>query len=205
MEPMSVGMFIFLAAWATAATSLLLLVIEWLGVWRFSERAFQLGPVILRESRALPEPQADPAFAEPFETANGSFRLVRPDAFMFRCRVKRDALRLRTPFPTRGYVRWQDDACQVEVRIPLSTTLFFAAWITAWTAGVAMVAAAGGSTVTTSLFMLLGWAAIGVVVWASLRFERGLARDVIGELEDLLTGELDEGLEAEALAEAAQS
>jgi len=200
---MSIGMIVFLAAWATGASAILLLILEGIGVWRFSRRAFELGPVILRESRFLASPAVDPAPAEVFETDSGSFAFASADTCMFLARARRDAFRLRTPFPTRGFVRWQDadEACEVELRIPLSMTLFAVAWITGWTAGSAMVWAAGGG-ITAIGAMLAGWVLVASVVYYSLRFEIRHSRSVINELEDALAGRDSD--DAEIVAEAAR-
>jgi len=197
---MSIGMIVFLAAWATGLTSLLLLVVEALGVWRFSQRAFQLGLIVARQSQPLPRATGDRTLGEPFETDSGSFKLVGPDTCMFRSRTRRDRFRLRTPFPTRGYVRWQAGASEVEVRVPLSTSLFFAAWLTGWTMGCTLTWLAGGGLLT-GLALLLGWTFALGVVWYSLGLELRHAQNVIDELAAELAGGAE--IELEEIAEAA--
>ena len=182
-EPSIIGVVVFGAAWVTGVAAWFLAVAEGIGVWRFGSWAYRLGPCVLRESRQLPLPSGIVPMTEPFETANGRFKLVGPDHCLFRGRLGFFRIRLNTPFPIKGSIRWRGAQAEVEGRIPLFTSLFFAAWLVGWGAGGVMAMASQGGGLLAGLgFLLLGWAFAGGMAALSIPLELRRARRILQEL-----------------------
>jgi hypothetical protein len=159
-----------------------LAVAESIGVWRFGSWAYRLGPCVIRESRPLPSPSGVVPLADVFETANGKFKLIAPDHCLFRGQLGLFRVRLNTPFPVKGSIRWRGVHAEVEGRIPLFTTLFFAAWFVGWGVGGVMAMLSPSGPLAGLGFLLFGWAFAGGMVALSIPLELRRARRVLNEL-----------------------
>jgi hypothetical protein len=123
---------------------------------------------------------------EPFETANGQFKLIGPDHCLFRGRLGFFRVRLDTPFPVKGSIRWRGNQAEVEGRIPLFTSLFVAAWLVGWSAGGVMAMASQRSFLVGLGVLLFGWAVAGGMVALSIPLEVRRARRILDELRGRL-------------------
>jgi hypothetical protein len=173
-----IGFTLIIAAWGVAVVSWLLAIGESIGMWRFWPRVFETGIRVLQEARSLPL-----AVGSEFETKSGKFKIIAPQLCFFRRRMS-----FYSPFPVKGSLRWNGSRAAIEGRIPVSTTLFLAAWLIAWTIGMAIVASKPGNLVGGLAYLFLGWAFTAGICLLSIPFEIRRAMRILREFEAQVSG-----------------
>ena len=179
----SVSVVLFVAAVVAGIASWFLGIAEFIGMWRFWPWVFRTGIRVLRETHSINVPIM--RIDSVFETESGWCKFVAPRLCLFRCRMHWFGLDWHTPFPIKGSVRWDGTRANVEGPIPLFSTVFFGAWVIAWTVGgnwaVLHEFVAGMS------FLVLGWLFAGGICLFSISFEIRRAQRILGELEEALS------------------
>jgi len=176
-----IGFTLIIAAWGAAVASWLLAIGESIGMWLFWPRVFETGIRVLQEARSLP--LATLAVGSEFETKSGRFKIIAPQLCLFRRRMS-----FYSPFPVKGSLRWYGSWVAIEGRIPVSTTLFLAAWLVAWTIGMAIVASKPGNLVGGLAYLFLGWAFTAGICLLSIPFEIRRAMRILREFEAQVSG-----------------
>jgi len=181
-----IGFTLFIAAWGAGVALWLLAIGESVGMWRFWPRVFEIGVRVLQEARSLPLPTL--AVGSEFETKSGKFKIIAPQLCFFRMRMSCMNADLHTPFPIKGSLRWNGSRVAIEGRIPVFTTLFLAAWLVAWTIGMAIVASKPGNLVGGVAYLFLGWAFTAGICLLSIPFEIRRAMRILREFEAQVSG-----------------
>jgi hypothetical protein len=181
-----IGFTLFIAAWVAGVASWLLALREFIGMWRFWPRVFGTGIRVLQETRSLPLPTL--TVGSEFETKSGKFKIIAPQLCFFRRRMRWLDFDVHTPFPIKGSLRWNGSRAAIEGRIPVFTTLFFAAWLVGWTIGTAIAAFEPGQLVGGGAFLFLGWAFAAGMCLLSIPFEIRRAKRILREFEAQVAG-----------------
>src|SRR5262249_31971162 len=169
-----------------AVASWLLGIGESIGMWRFWPRVFETGFRVLQEARSLPLPTL--AVGSEFETKSGKFKIIAPQLCFFRRGMSWLNVDFHTPFPVKGSLRWNGSWAVIEGRIPVSTTLFLAAWLVGWTIGMAIVASKPGNLVGGLAYLFLGWTFTAGICLLSIPFEIRRATRILREFEAQVSG-----------------
>lgn len=180
----ALGFVLFTAAWCAGVASWFLAIGESIGIWRFSPWVFRTGIRVFQETLSVSVPTV--GIGSEFETKHGKFKLVAPGLCLFRFRMRWFSLDFYTPFPIKGILWWDGTVARVEGRIPVFTTVFFAAWLVGWTVGGAMATFQEDGLLGGIGFLLFGWVfAVGICVF-SIPFEIRRVRKVLSELHATL-------------------
>jgi hypothetical protein len=105
-------------------------VAEWIAALQYSRWAYRIGPIVLRETRKLPDPSAESGASS--GTAGDEFRLVEPDVVLFRPRSR--GLSVFDAFAVKGTMRLAGEDAVIEGRAPISTMIFVDSWSVGWIA-----------------------------------------------------------------------
>jgi hypothetical protein len=133
-------------------------------MFRLKPSAFQRGSIILLAKRALPRPDAAEFSQEKIVTPSGQFRFTTPAELVFCPRFHWFALRVHTPFPIKGRIRFGQNYADIEGRLPLGSSLFFAGWVALWSVPLFLLFTGRGSVRETLPLVACGWAfALGLV------------------------------------------
>jgi len=171
------------AAGFVSMASLLYGLYEFALLHRLRPSAFKWGRLALKESSSLP---VDTSGIEPgrvYKTRIGQFRFLKPPECLFCPKFEIFTLRVHTPFPVKGRIRWRNGVATIEGRIPLGSTVFVGAWLVGLTAASLRVGPTGSEVALASLgFLALGWLSAGALYFGSLRIELHRARKIIDEI-----------------------
>ena len=132
------GSVLFMTAWGIGVASWFFAIAESIGMWRFWPWVFGTGLRVWKENSSLPFQAL--AIGSEIETESGKIKVVSPNLCLFRWRMRWFSFDIHTPFPIKGSLKWDGNQTTIEGRIPLFTTLFFAAWLIGWTVGGVMAA-----------------------------------------------------------------
>lgn len=179
--PIVIALLLFVMAFAVL--SFLIAIGESIATAFFSQRAFGLGPVVLRDMRTISTRDADLYFITPFSTRSGRFERVDSERWIFRFA---QSFAMTTPFRIKGTIHWHAPLAVIEGRLPLFPTVFTAIWLILWTAGWSSEIIGGIPSWDALRFLLVGWFIGGFVSWLCILLEIRRAHRVIDELEQKL-------------------
>lgn len=180
-----IGIALFMAAWGIGVTAWVLGIAEFIGILRFTPWVYRLGLCVLREHTALHCPAWPSSGPSTVETPSGRARILGPTECLFRPPLLHFGV--HTPFPLKGTVQWQGVRAEVVCRLPMTSFVFFVAWLVGWTVGAAMALLSPGGHFMGAAFLLGGWAFAGALSWFSIRLELQRARTIMEELNTALS------------------
>ncbi len=147
---------------------------------------FEKGLLFTKTTTALPLNQSRIPSDGKIETMTGKFKFVNNWTCYFRPKWEWKWLNLRrqmrTPFPIRGKISWQEGEAQIEGRLSLGTSVFFLCVLVGMTASCIDCWANG--SFGCGLSLLIGsWVFIGGMVLFSIGYEDERAEKTVGELK----------------------
>ena len=158
---------VFTAAWCVGVASWFLGLFEGIGVLRFQDWAFRIGPVA-----TVPETRSECpiglSVASAAETEHVKYRVLEGHRCLFRRKFTLFEFRWNTPLEMKGVISWADGTLTTRGRYSLGVTLFFVAWLAGWTVGGLMILIDG--QLMGVLFIGLGW----LLAWGIMVHSRSL-------------------------------
>jgi hypothetical protein len=107
-----------------------------------------------------------------FETDNAKFKFINNQRCVFREKTSWFSFKWHTPFPLKGSVTFKNEIAHVEGRLPLGATIFFSAWLMAWTVGSIGAGIQGGNLIVSIFMLLLGWGVAAAMYFPSAAREK---------------------------------
>lgn len=170
------------AASFVGMASFLYLLYEFALLNRLRPSAFRWGRLVLKESRFFPVRTSAMEPGRVYTTAIGQFKFLSSRECLFCPKFEVFALRVHTPFPIKGRIRWGNGIATVEGRVPLGATVFLGAWLIGWTTGLRFGATEPGVALASLAFVALGWLSAGALYFGSLWVELRRARKIVDEI-----------------------
>jgi hypothetical protein len=178
---------LFIAAWFIAAVAVFYTLIELVAVIGFASFAFASGTAVVRlKEPLLVRPAALPSKGT---TPHAVFRLISPERCLFREPALRlTFLRFTGPFYLKGSIDFRDGEAVTVGRLALGPSVLWLACLTAWTVGGLGLFVQGDSSGPggIALFLLFGWAVLGITAAISIGFARWYFQRAYAEVRDAL-------------------
>ncbi len=162
---------LFACAWCVGVASWFFGIFEAIGILRFRDWVFRIGPVAkAHETRS--ECPIGLSAVSAAETEHAKYRVLEGHRCLFRRKFRLLEFRWNTPLEIKGVISWSNGTLTTMGRYPLGVTLFFAAWLAGWTVGGVMILIKG--QLMGVLFIGLGWLfALGITAHSrSLELKR---------------------------------
>lgn len=163
--------------------SLLYFLYECASLYRLRPSAFRWGRLVLKESFPFPLHTSVIEPGRVYKARIGQFRFLNSRECLFCPKFAIFPLRVHTPFPVKGRIRWSNGGATIEGRIPLGSTVFVGAWLVGLTAGsLRFGGAEPGVALAFPGFIALGWLSAGGLYFGSLWIELRRARRIVDEI-----------------------
>lgn len=163
---------------AVALVSWFATVAEFVALARFSWSLFGIGPVVVRGRFTLPPITTVMEGKTTRSIGHSKLRLHDDNTVLSRPKL----FPFSTPFPIKSTLTYTADGAQLEGRVPFFSTVFLAAWTTAWVVIFGFffhLDHAARSLVS----LVLGLGVVAVIAGASLYVETRRTREVIEMLK----------------------
>jgi hypothetical protein len=175
-----VGRVLFSGAWLVAMASLLYSLYEFFAMNRLAPSVFRQGITVLNECDTISIDPAKVAAGQIQTGGSGKFRFISTKECLFCPRYR--FFTWRTPFPIKGRIQWENGIAKIEGRIPVSTTIFLAAWFVGWVAaGLAYVSA---DIISGLAPAVLGGGIAAVLFLLSIPLELRRARAIVHDIKE---------------------
>lgn len=175
--------FIFITACAISIAAWFLVVLETIFLFRLSGALYRFGRVVFSENREFSHAEFSLPPSQTIKLNSCQFRLAGGNRWIFGPRFRLFSLSLSHNVPIKGTVSWAGPHAAIETRIPIGTSLAFAAWVVGWTTlGIAMLLLPDVNRLEPTIFIFWGWIVAAGIYFLILRLSRHASKIYVAEI-----------------------